>query len=178
MDRDLHNGKWNKMIGFQISGKNILIIGFGRIGRKVAEILRSFAVNIFVVDPFYKNDVEDCKSVSLDEGLAIADIITIHSSGESCILGNHEFSLLKKGVFLLNASRGGVISETALVDGLKNGIVTGAWLDTFEKEPYNGDLIRFDQVILTPHIGSYTFECRKKMEQDSVNNLLNALEKE
>ena len=175
MDRNLHEGKWNKLIGFQLSGKDILIIGFGRIGRKVAELLASFGVKILLVDPLYQNDIRSCQSVSLEEGLRTADIISIHTSGEKCIIGPEEFPLLKKGVFLLNAARGGVISEVELANGLREGHIGGAWLDTFEQEPYQGELTGFDNAILTPHIGSYTYECRMNMEMDAVQNLLNAL---
>ncbi len=73
---------------------------------------------------------------------------------------------------ILNAARGGLIDEDALEKSLNSGQVAGAWLDTFEKEPYTGNLSKYNQVILTPHIGSYSIEGRRQMELDSVNNLL------
>lgn len=177
MDQDLHHGQWNKRIGLQLEGKNVAIIGFGRIGKKVASFLKPFGAKILIVDPLYDNDDQDCRGMSMSEALAKADIITIHSSGEACLLRKQEFSLLKKGVFILNASRGGVLSETDLINALDSGIVAGAWIDTFEKEPYTGPLTSYKQVILTPHVGSYTLECRKKMEIDAVENLLRGLER-
>ncbi len=173
MNNALHEKKWNKRIGTQLEGKTIVIIGFGRIGRQVAKILSVFGVNIIGVDTNLEHD-DEFKILPLSDALPQADIITIHSSGEEPILGDKEFSLLKKGVYLLNAARGGVISESALIKALDDGIVSGAWLDTFEKEPYEGALTDYDQVILTPHVGSYTAECRKKMETEAVENLVAA----
>jgi len=175
MDRDLHRGQWNKRIGFQLEGKTVVIIGFGKIGRKVADLLVPFKVNILAVDPFLENGSESYPLFTLEEALPKADIITIHSSGEQCILGDQEFCLMKKDVYLLNAARGGLISESSLMKALDDGRVAGAWLDTFDIEPYNGPLINYQQVILTPHISSYTIECRKKMETEAVDNLVNAL---
>lgn len=175
MNRDLHQGQWKKRIGFQLEGKTVVIIGFGRIGRKVADLLKSFRVNIFVVDPFSENDNKDYPVILLEEALPRADIISIHSSGENCLLGDKEFSLMKKGVYLLNAARGQLISESSLIKALDDSKVAGAWLDGFENEPYKGPLSKYKQVILTPHVGSYTFECRKQMETQAVDNLLNIL---
>ena len=178
MDRSLHEGKWHKLIGGQLEGKTVLIIGYGRIGRRVAELLMSFKVRILVVDPFLKqDDVFDVELLSLDDALPMADIVTLHSSGESCILGERELRLLKKGAFLLNVARGGLINESALVTALDAGTVAGAWLDTFSSEPYSGPLCSRDNVVLTPHIGSYTKECRQGMENEAVENLLTVLGK-
>lgn len=176
MDEALHNRQWRKITGVQLQGKTVAIIGFGRIGRRVAELLSPFGVNIIVIDP----NVDDggsslCRKMNLREALPEADIITIHSSGEDRILDEKEFSCMKRGVYLLNVARGGVISEEALVRALEDRIVAGAWIDTFEEEPYTGALCGFPNVILTPHVGSYTVECRSRMESEAAENLLNAL---
>jgi len=174
MDYALHRGEWSKKIGFQLEGKTVAIIGFGRIGRRVAELLLPFKVKIIVVDSFLKETVDGYEILPLDEALPQADIITIHSSGEECILNTREFSLMETGVFLLNAARGGLISEEALLEALREGKVAGAWLDTFTNEPYSGSLCQYQNVILTPHIGSYTYECRRQMETEAVENLIKA----
>ena len=177
MDQALHKGKWSKKIGVQLKGMTVAIIGFGRIGRRVAELLSPFRVNLLVVDPFLADDATGRYiKLSLAEALPKADIVTIHSSGEECLIGASEFDLMKAGVFLLNAARGGVISEKALLKAIENGTVAGAWLDTFEEEPYKGPLCNHQNIILTPHVGSYTTECRSLMEGDAVDNLLKALE--
>ena len=176
MNQSLHMGLWQKKIGFQLRGKTVAIIGYGRIGRRVAALLSPFGVNILVTDPNIDENVcaGHCK-VSLQKALSEADVIVIHSSGEECIVGENEFALMKKGVWLLNAARGGVISEKPLIKALEDGTVIGAWIDTFEEEPYNGPLSNFPNVILTPHAGSYTTECRLQMENEAVDNLLNYL---
>jgi D-3-phosphoglycerate dehydrogenase len=82
---------------------------------------------------------------------------------------------MKSGSFLLNAARGDMIDESALIKALEEGRIKGAWMDTFRQEPYSGPLIKYPQVILTPHVGSYTAECRIRMEMEAVNNLISGL---
>ena len=172
MDRDFHEGKWNKKIGTQLEGKTIVIIGFGRIGRRLAELLAPFKTRILVVDPFLQDSKEQFPLLTLKEALPQADIITLHSSGTDQIIGPREFALMKQGVFLLNAARGELINEGSILNALDSGQVAGAWLDTFEREPYEGLLSHYEQVILTPHIGSYTYEGRLQMEMDAAENLI------
>ena len=175
MNQELHNKKWGKKIGVQLSGKTVVIIGFGRIGRSVGRLLRPFDVKLIAVDPALQGTIEQTPVVSLHEALPQADIITLHLSGTSQVLGRHEFSMMKEGVFILNASRGGVIDEDSLLEAIKEGKVAGAWMDAFTQEPYRGPLADFPQVILTPHVGSYSRECRQRMEIEAVDNLISAL---
>ena len=176
MNMDLHGNKWIKRAGVQLEGKTVVIVGLGRIGKKVATLLKSFNVNLIAVEPsLHKNEngsADGIKLYSLARALPIADIITIHASGEHQIIGSNEFRLIKEGVFLLNAARGGLIDEQSLIQALENGKIRGAWLDTFNCEPYSGLLKKYPQVILTPHAGSYTIECRKSMEIEAVRNLI------
>jgi D-3-phosphoglycerate dehydrogenase len=176
MDQALHDGQWQKKIGIQLLGKTVAIIGFGRIGRRVAELLSPFGVKILVVDPYV--DESACagyRKLDTNAALSEADIVTIHSSGHDCIIGEKEFALMKKGVYLLNVARGGVVSEKSLEKAIEDGTLAGAWLDTFEEEPYKGSMCNYRNVILTPHVGSYTAECRLQMENEAVDNLLNYL---
>lgn len=175
MDRNLHEGRWNKRIGTQLEGKTIVIIGFGRIGQRLAALLSPFDVKILVVDPFLKDAKVKYPVLTLGEALPLADIVTLHSSGERKILGVKELSVIKPGAFLLNAARGDLIDEGALVSAIEEGRIKGAWIDTFSQEPYSGPLIKLEQIILTPHIGSYTAECRVLMETEAVDNLLKGL---
>lgn len=178
MDQALHEGQWQKRIGLQLQGKTVVIIGFGRIGYRVAELLFPFGVQILVVDPYV--DESACagyRKVTLQTALPEADIVTIHSSGHDCIISEKEFALMKKGAYLLNVARGGVIFELSLIKAIENGTVAGAWLDTFEEEPYKGPLCGYQNVVLTPHVGSYTAECRLQMENEAVDNLLNYLKR-
>ncbi len=176
MDRDMHEGKWTKRIGTQLEGKTVVIIGFGRIGRKVASLLKPFNVRFLAVDPNVQRKLDGIEILPLNRALPEADIITLHLSGEQQIIGKDEFKFIKKGAFLLNAARGGLINEGALINALESGKIAGAWIDTFDVEPYSGPLSKFPQVVLTPHIGSYTVECRRSMEIESVNNLITAFE--
>lgn len=176
MNQALHDRQWQKEIGVQIQGKTVAIIGFGRIGRRVAELLSPFGVKILVVDPYVDENIcAEYQKVTLQAALPKADVITIHSSGQNCIIGEKEFLIMKKDIYLLNVARGGVISENALVKAIEDGSVAGAWLDTFNEEPYEGPLCGYQNVILTPHVGSYTAECRSRMEIEAVENILKAL---
>lgn len=164
MNQDLHAGQWQKKLGFQLEGKTVVIVGFGRIGRKVAKMLEPFSVKIIPVD------VND----RLSEALPKADIVTIHVNGEEELLGTQEFALMKQGVLILNPARGEVINEAAFIAALESGKVAGAWCDVFHQEPYQGPLLKFPQVILTPHIASNTEECRRLMEMQAATNLIAA----
>lgn len=175
MDKDLHCGKWTKKTGSQLKAKTVAIIGYGRIGRYVAKLLKPFEVIIIIVDPNINPDdlkLEGIELMSLDKAISIADIVTIHVNENNEIFGEKEFELMKKGAFLLNSSRGSVINESALAFAIENRKLAGAWLDTFKEEPYSGPLIKYDNIILTPHVGSYTRECRQRMEMEAVDNLL------
>lgn len=176
MDQLLHEGQWQKKIGLQLLGKTVAIIGFGRIGRRVATLLSPFGVQILVVDPYVDESAcADYRRVTLSKALSEADVVTIHSCGHDCIIGENEFTLMKQGSYLLNVARGGVVSEKFLAKAIEDKTIAGAWLDTFEEEPYNGPLCNYPNVILTPHVGSYTAECRLQMETEAVDNLLNYL---
>ena len=91
------------------------------------------------------------------------------------MIGKKELTLMQKGSWLVNAARGGVVDESALAEYLKNGHLAGAAIDVFEKEPYDGELLELENVIVTPHIGSYAVEDRIRMEKMAVENLLKGL---
>jgi D-3-phosphoglycerate dehydrogenase len=169
MDADLHQKKWTKMMGKQLSDMQVAVIGYGNIGKKVGALLSAFGAKVIPVDPQLPN------SVDLGSALKQADVVSLHCSGEDCLLGKDRINLMKKGTYLLNAARGSLVDEAALVEALKKGQIAGAWIDAFQQEPYAGPLTQFTQVILTPHVGSYTLECRRQMEMESVDNLISGL---
>ena len=180
-DQNTKMGKWEKKMGTLLLNKKIGIVGYGRIGKRLAELLRSFNCEIYVYDPFVSSIKEnDTKCLnSLDELLGSVDIVTLHlpyTKENHHLINESRLKLMKRGSFLINAARGGFIDEDALFDVLKNGCIAGAALDTFEKEPYEGRLRELDNVILTPHIGSYARESRIQMETDAVINLLSGFE--
>ncbi len=175
MDIAVKSGKWEKLMGNLLSNKKVGIIGFGRIGRKVIELLAPFGCEIAYTDPFVEVELMGLKKLSIKELLEWSDIVSIHASTKDRILGIKELRLMKKGAWLINVSRGEVVDEFALYECLKNGCLSGVALDVFEQEPYNGPLKELDNVILTPHIGSYAKEARIKMEMRAVENLLKGL---
>ena len=174
---DMHKGKWNKAIGFGVAGTNILLVGYGRIGRRFADLLRPLGAKILVCDPNISQD--DIKNgeilLSLDEGLKEAEVISLHASGKNIILDRSAFNKMRKGVILLNSARGELLDESALIEALEKNIVSSAWMDSFSNEPYSGPLMEFEQVVLTPHISTYSIQCRKNMETAAVKNLLRDL---
>jgi D-3-phosphoglycerate dehydrogenase len=172
----LHNKEWKKNIGLGLSGLNILIIGYGGIGRRVIELCKAFKPNIYVVDPYVNELVDkDVKMISLEEGLKLADVISLHASGVEEIIGENQFAIMKEDVILLNSSRGELVSEEALLQNLDSRKIKATWFDAFWEEPYTGRLTEYDNAFLTPHIGTYTKQCRKSMETDAVENLLRDL---
>ena len=177
-NRQVCGGMWQKGMGLLLRGKTVGIIGFGAIGQRVGELIRAFKAKILYYDPIPK-DVHWAESASLSDLLRRADIITIHTSGSDKILGNKELkNLCKRGVILVNTSRGGVIDEVSLYQCLLSEHISFACLDVFDEEPYSGPLTKLDNVILTPHIGSYAKEARIQMEQMAVENLLKGLNKD
>lgn len=173
-DSAIRNGGWEKPMGSLLSGKKVGIIGFGRIGKKVAELLAPFGCMIRYYDIMNDND-SGRQFLPLHKLLEECDIISLHVSSKEQIISEHEILLMKKGAWLINVSRGGVVDEAALYAALKERHLSGAALDVFEQEPYTGKLKELDNAILTSHIGSYARETRVKMEMEAVENLLQGL---
>lgn len=173
----LHQGKWVNKIGLGLAGTKVLLIGYGRIGRRVGQLLMSFKANVMVADPYLDTatDLGEIKVVSLDEGLARAQVISLHASGMDIILGTGEFEKMREGIILLNSARGELVDEGSLIAALESGKVTKAWFDVFWQEPYSGKLTQYPQVLLTTHMSTYTRQCRLTMEVAAVENLLRDL---
>jgi len=178
MDIAIRNGKWNKLMGNLLCEKKVGIIGFGRIGQKVGKLLSAFGASLAYCDIESKHCSINCSEKKFEEILSWADILTLHLSHsieEKPVIGGQELNLMKKGSWLVNVSRGCVIDEASLYQVLKNNHLAGAALDVFEQEPYNGPLKELENVILTPHIGSYAKEARVGMETEAAKNLLEGL---
>ncbi len=165
----------SNFIGNELEGKTVGIIGLGRIGSIVATKLKGSNMRAIAYDPyitdekFKKFGVEKCET--LEELLRQADLITLHTpkTAETYgIIGEKELKLCKKGVRIVNAARGGLVNETALVEALREGIVAGAGIDVLDPEPnydkkpeeqtYSNPLLDFENVIITPHLGASTKE--------------------
>lgn len=178
-DRRIRNHVWKKETGNLIAGKKVGIIGLGRIGKATAILYKALGCSVCAYDEYIDKkwiQENNVNSVSFEELLQLSDIITIHIPGLAngkALINKEQLSLLKADAILINLSRGGVIDENALYTHLSTNLSCSAALDVFEKEPYNGQLIELDNVLLTPHIGSYAKEAKLQMEVDAVENLLN-----
>ena len=174
-DRDIHTGKWQKRMGNLLQGKKVGIIGLGRIGQKVAELVLGLGAQVIYCDPVVNK--AGYTRMSLDELLSQSDIVSLHVSGgeDKPLLGYKELRSMKKGSWLINCARGGVVDEAALYQVLQEGWLSGAAVDVFAQEPYAGPLAKLENVILTPHIGSYAIESRVEMEIQAAKNLIEGL---
>jgi len=172
-DRDIRGGKWQKRMGNLLRGKKVGIIGLGRIGQKVAELVVGLGAQVVYCDPAVNRT--DYTPMTLDKLLSQSDIVSLHLSGgakDAPLLGDRELRSMKQGSWLINCARGGVVDEEALCQVLQQGWLSGAALDVFEQEPYAGPLAKLDNVILTPHIGSYAIESRVDMEVQAARHLI------
>ncbi|MBL7825652.1 MAG: D-2-hydroxyacid dehydrogenase [Saprospiraceae bacterium] len=174
--------------GFQVKGKTLGIIGFGRIGQEVAQIALGAGMRVRAHDPFVTeaeigiqladfDDVKMCVKIrteSLDKLLRESDFITIHiPGGGKPSFSVEEFAKMKTGVFLINTARGGVIDEEALLEALNSGKVAGAGLDVFENEPTPREaLMKHPLVSCTPHIGASTVEAQSYIGMELADKII------
>ena len=174
-DRLIRQGQWKQIMGNLLALQKVGIIGYGRIGRQVGELLRAFGATIFACDRLSVDVPDYIRRCDLDEMLRESDIVTLHvpfEPGPHHLIGRRQILSMKPGAFLVNAARGGLVDEQALYDALTSGHLAGAAIDTYESEPYRGPLSGLSQVVLTAHMGSYAKESRVQMEREAAQNLL------
>ena len=161
--------------------KNVLILGFGRIGKALIKRFLGFEMNVFVYDPFVKsNEVENLggkKIENLDESLKTMDAISLHmplTEKTKNIINYDLLKKMKKNCIIINAARGGMINEIDLDKALNEGLIFGAGLDVFEKEPpeINNPLLNNEKVFLSPHTAAFTEECMKRMGMETIQNII------
>ena len=179
------SGVWDrkKFMGVELNGKVLGVIGLGRIGSIVAERALCFKMKVLGYDPFVSPEVakeRGIELVSLDELLSKSDFVTIHTplTKETYHLLNKErISKMKKGAYLINCARGGIVDENALYEALVSGHLAGAALDVFEKEPVPPDypLLKLDNVVVTPHLGASTLEAQKVVAVEIANQVVDYL---
>ena len=178
--------KLNLFLGKELSGKTLGIVGMGRIGKAVATRGKAFHMKILYHDPSRLNSEEEqemnAHCTSLDKLLEQSDIISLHTPlipETYHLISREKIRLLKKDAILINAARGPVIDEEAMIEALENGRIWGAGFDVYEHEPIvHKKLLGMDNVILLPHIGSATTETRQKMALVTAKNLVQALQGE
>lgn len=185
-DISVRTGPWewrNKLEARDVSGQNLLLVGYGRIGRKTADMMRAFNMNVRAFDPYlmrrgWPENGVPCVD-TLDDGLAWADVLCFclpHTGAP--LIGAAEFERMRDGVVVVNTSRGGILDEHAMIAALASGKVGAAGLDVFHQEPMPHDhpLAGFDQVLLSPHIGGLTLDAAERMAVSSAENILDYLD--
>lgn len=184
----MKQGEWqrSKFTGVEVRGKTLGIVGLGRIGTGVAKRAIAMEMNIVAYDPFITTERAKALGIELkelDDVFAKADFITLHLplTPETKNLVNQDaFAKMKKGVRIINCARGGVINEQDLAAAIEKGIVAGAAIDVFEKEPVSPDnpLLKSDKVVVTPHLGASTQEAQVGVAVDVAHGIIAALKGE
>lgn len=174
-------GKWewrNRMEAGEVSGKSLLILGYGRAGRHLARMAAGFGMQIAAYDPPLAAAGWPEGVVRVDDllaGLAAADVVSVHMPKvERPVIGAGELAVMKPSAVLVNTARGGLVDEAALLAALQSGALAAAGLDVFEDEPPRADnpLFALDQVVTSPHIAGLTRESAERMAIASVQNVL------
>jgi D-3-phosphoglycerate dehydrogenase len=175
---------FEKYRGTELKGKNLGVVGFGIVGRKVAEIGKCFGMQVLVSDPFVNPEEitgKDFRYVSLHELLRESDFVSLHckaSKDTDGLIGSAELELMKQTAYLINTSRGTIIDEDDLYEALKGKRIAGAALDVFKNEPVEpaNKLLTLDNVVATPHIAGATAELSKHFSYSVVHDLRSVLE--
>ena len=165
---------------FELYKKKVLIIGFGRIGKEVAKRCLGFDIEVYVYDPFLDNEIiirNQCIPIEKNQGLAIADFITIHlplNGDTKNFISQTELNLMRKNSILVNTSRGGIVNENDLCIALDSKKIQGAGMDVFVSEPpeSNHPFFKLDNILLTPHNAALTLECRERMSLEASQNIV------
>jgi len=171
--------RWDRFSGTELAGRTLGVLGFGRIGQAVARRAAGFDLHVVAYDPYVPDEVfaeRGVRRVEFAEAVASADFLSLHlpgAPGAAALLGAAELATLPQGAFLVNAARGGLVDEDALVTMLHDGRLGGAALDAFEHEPLPADspLLTVPNVILTPHIGAFTDVANAAMGEIAVEDV-------
>lgn len=182
---DLRQGVWekSKYLGRELSGRTLGILGFGRIGREVATRARAFDLTVIAHDPRHRAGSEGfdwVRAVDRDEVFRMADILTLHvplSDDTRHIVNTRTLGLMRADAILVNASRGGVVDESALFDALATGQLRAAATDVYESEPAPSDhpLLRLPNLLPLPHLGASTSEAQRRAGMEAAELVIQAL---
>ena len=168
-----------------MSGKTILLAGFGRIGQEVAQRCNAFGMSVVISDPFVQAATVEAAGYQFagdfKAALPDADWVSIHipkTPETENFIAATEMAAMKAGAYLVNVSRGGMVDEGALYNALKSGHLRGAALDVFDPEPpeAGNPLFELDNLLVSPHCGAFTEECAQRMSSACANNVLAAFE--
>ena len=180
-NNNMKNGTWDKKTGNILEGKTLGIIGLGEIGKTLVNLVTGLNLKILAFD--IKHDDKYVKGnrviyCGINEILRKSDIVSLHlnlTNNTRHLMNEQRINFMKPGSILINTSRGEIIDEEALYVVLKNKKLLGAGLDVYNNEPYSGPLTKLENVVLTPHIGSYAKEIRTQMEIEAAENLIKGL---
>ncbi len=187
-DRELSRGNFDiraSLRGMDISGKSLLVVGFGRTGTRVARFARAFDMRVFVCDPYIDQSLIDSAGcVPVDDYFSVLpdmDIVTLHcplSDETRGMIGKRELDVMKTSAYLVNCARGGIVDEQALCVALESNSIAGAGLDVFVREPLPGDdpLLGLDNLITSPHVAGVTLEASVRMATGAARNVLAAFD--
>jgi len=187
-DAFVRAGRWSgkdELMGRELLGKTLSIVGTGRIGGRLAQICRAaFDMKVYAYDPYVTAEAMAEKGIikveSVDDLMPVADFVSIHTPltpATRGIVGARQFDLMKRTAYLINTSRGPVVDEAALIQALQEGKIAGAGLDVFEQEPPAPDnpLLKMKNVILAPHMGGATEESMERMATHAAAGILAVL---
>ncbi len=176
--KQVKSGTWQRdlLMGTELEGKTLGIVGLGRIGRRVAQIAKAFRMQVLAYDPYLDENIfiqEGCTRSSYEELLKCSDYLSFHVPRTKLtqnMLNRSHFEYIHRGIGIINVSRGGVIHELDLAQALTEGWLSFCALDVYEKEPLdrNSNLLKFSNVILTPHIGANTYEAFAKASDQAA----------
>ena len=176
---DLHSGEWNRYFGKRIAETTIGLIGLGRIGSRVLNRLAVFGTPRLLVNDILPNPElnRNFKLEWVDKATIYkeADVISLHvplTKATNNMITVKELQLMKSDAIVINTSRGGIINEEDLYNVMKSGHLSGAAIDVFKEEPYNGNLSKIDRCILTAHMGSMSIDCRTRMEIEATEEVV------
>jgi phosphoglycerate dehydrogenase-like enzyme len=178
-DASLRAGRWQHSVGVGLSGKTIGIVGLGKLGRKVASYAQVFGMRVIAWSPRLTEDAaaeSGATRVEFDELLSTADIVTVHVALKPetrGLIGAREIALMRPSAYLINTSRGPIVTESALIAALTSGAIAGAGLDVFDQEPLPADapVLSAPNTVLSPHLGFVTRENMRVFYEDTVENV-------
>jgi D-3-phosphoglycerate dehydrogenase / 2-oxoglutarate reductase len=172
---------WGNVVGYELYGKTLGLIGFGNIGKAVARRAKGFDMKILVYDPYIKPEQAESFSAtlsSLEDIFNEADFVSLHAelNKKTCkLIGMEQLSLMKPSAIFVNAARGGLIDTKALISCLEKKQIVGAGLDVFDPEPPDGEIFgNLDNVLLSPHMGGFTFEALERVGNIVAKNIFEA----
>jgi D-3-phosphoglycerate dehydrogenase / 2-oxoglutarate reductase len=182
-DQKVKSGQWNFRQGIPIyrtRGKTMGLIGCGKIGLEVAKRISAFGLRVIAFDPYIEKPHEVIELKDIDTVLKESDFISIHcplNDSTRHLIGDEAFKKMEKRPILINTSRGPIIDEKALIQALKEGLISGAGLDVLEKEPPDSQnpLLKMENVILTPHVSFYSVESISELKRRTAKNVADVL---